>query len=440
MTNHTFEIRINRFGPIKDQTVALAPFMLFTGNSNMGKSYVNYLCYYVIKFFTTSLSNSIFEGKLKAKGENKYECEISDNDVRRALVKEVQPFMRDFLGDSELLCDVSFIFNLPEDCEKDKIRLSFQHETKEDRNHGIGLMTFYQLSINKSLITGVTYSVEEDVMINLINRHLNKYFQKHLLGEEIFSAIIMPPARGSFVGERFGLKSNIASQAGMYRRFLNDYDWSLKNVNYNNKKDTDSDQFFKSRIASLIKGNLITENGQEKLMLPNGYKLPLTAAASSIKELSPLLFFLKNWSAYPLSFCIEEPEAHLHPSMQVDVADLLAICRNKGMYFQMTTHSDYFIQRINQLVLLGDMRKKNQSAYDEFRKTKGLNQRAYLNREDVVCYYFHEDDNKNVKIDKLTADEDGIQLKTFYDVIRKMADFDDVLQLAINQINKNDVE
>ncbi len=52
------KIIINELGLIKNQEAILSPIMIFTGNSNVGKSYANYLMYYFFSSFT--------EGNLRA--------------------------------------------------------------------------------------------------------------------------------------------------------------------------------------------------------------------------------------------------------------------------------------------------------------------------------------------------------------------------------------
>lgn len=423
-------VHINEYGPIKNAEIKFYPLLLITGNSNLGKSYVNYLFYFLMRALAWVMFQSLVEKKYSgmnfAKKQNSFK--LTENDMRKWLTENVQPFMASFLGDSELLCDVSFDLGLDNVFPNGILDITYTREIQHQTEDSLPDMLFATISINGDVSTVSLLANDKRGEIQRLGQRIATYFQNKLFGQSILKSVILPPARGSYVGENFSAKEMIASQAGMYRYFLQDYDFGLHSI-FNNFK-TNDEQFFQARIKTLVNGDLITEDNKQYLVLGDR-KLPLTAAASSIKELSPFLFYLKNWSNYKFSFCMEEPEAHLHPCMQKDVADLLAACLNKGMIFQMTSHSDYFMQRINQLVLLGNLRSKDEAAYEVFRQKHGLNQRFYLKAEDVGCYYFHEVDGE-VKIECLEMGKTGLPMKTFFGIVRDLSDFDDELAIALN--------
>lgn len=88
-------------------------------------------------------------------------------------------------------------------------------------------------------------------------------------------------------------------------------------------------------------------------------KLPLHATSSMITELAPFLLLLKNgFSENGLVF--EEPEAHLHISAQRTLARLLVRIMNAGTRVVITTHSDTFIQQLNNLMQLHTHPKREQ--------------------------------------------------------------------------------
>ena len=430
-------IHINEYGPIRDAEIKFYPLLLFTGNSNLGKSYVNYLFYFLMQALSWSMFQDLVEkkyNKLNFSKENN-SFSFSENDFRKWLVENAQPFLANFLGDKELKCDVSFSLGLDELLENGKIAVLYHREQKQENDDMPFDNLVSTININGEVSSKLMFASDKKIEIQRLTNTIAIYVQKKLFGHTVLKRVILPPGRGSYVGETCSAKEMIASQAGMYRLFLNDYDLALHGVGDNKTPD---EQFFVERVKTLVDGDLITEDSKQFLLLKNGRKLPLTAAASSIKELSPFLFYLKNWSRYSFSYCMEEPEAHLHPTMQMSIADLLAACINKEMFLQLTTHSDYFLQRINQLILLGKFREQDKDAYEKFRTEHKLNSRFYLDSNDVACYFFHEKAG-NVVIDKLEYEENGLPLATFFGAVRELTSFEDELAVAMDpEEYKND--
>ena len=427
------KIHITEFGPVKDADVAFAPMLLMTGNSNMGKSYVNYLFYFLMRSITRDMFVQIVEKKFEKmkQSDAKLVFQLSENDLRRWLVDNVKPFMASFLGNEDMTCDVSFFLGMDKSIPDGLIKVEYNRKKSMEPDTDAPMETMTStINVNGEISSYTAFVNDRYAERQQVAFSVSRYFQRVAFGRFFLKSVILPPARGSYVGESYTAKEMIATQAELYKAFLTDYVFALHASIFNTGRTTDS-QFFLSRMKTLIKGELATKDNKQYLVMNNGREIPLTAAASSIKELSPFLFYLKNWSQHSLSFCIEEPEAHLHPTMQKDIADLLAACINKGMCFQMTTHSDYFLQRVNQLILLGRLRDKEPSAYEKFRKSHGLNLRFYLNEKDVACYYFHEDDENNVKIDKLEIGEEGLPLNSFFSIVRDFTNFEDDLNIAL---------
>lgn len=414
------EIIINEFGPLSNQTITLAPFMIFTGKSGLGKSYANYLTYYFFSSFTEGRLQDLVENKIK-KNRTDQQFTITEDELRQWLNNGVEEFMRDFLGDDSLTCNVNFSFSLG---ENKQLNISYTkelgkelQETFEDQRIVIANVT-----INSSTPVRI-YEYTPDETKASITKVLQWYLQSLLFEQRIIKSIILPPARGAYVGENYTTKEKIASSTGMYRLFLRDSDEGVLAFPLE-KADR---QFFTSQIERLIDGKLVSEKGLQSLKLPNGHKISLTASASSIKELSPLLFYMMNWSNMPLSICLEEPEAHLHPDMQVDIANLLAALFNKQSFLQLTTHSDYFLQRINQLIKIGYIRQEQPEAYKKLCEDRKLNNRFYLDAGQIKAYYFHADENHQSHVEELKIGRNGIPFSTFFDTVKKLREEEDYL-------------
>ncbi len=76
-------------------------------------------------------------------------------------------------------------------------------------------------------------------------------------------------------------------------------------------------------------------------------------ASSMVSELAPLALFLRSGIKSGDTLIIEEPEAHLHPGAQADMAVILARLVRAGVRVIITTHSDWLLEEISNLTLEG---------------------------------------------------------------------------------------
>ena len=79
----------------------------------------------------------------------------------------------------------------------------------------------------------------------------------------------------------------------------------------------------------------------------------LDQASSMVSELAPLALFLRSGIKSGDTLIIEEPEAHLHPGAQADMAVILARLVRAGVKVIITTHSDWLLEEISNLTLEG---------------------------------------------------------------------------------------
>lgn len=78
--------------------------------------------------------------------------------------------------------------------------------------------------------------------------------------------------------------------------------------------------------------------------------LPLMSASSSVSELAPISLFIRHYLDVGNLFIVEEPEAHLHPEAQRQIAEVLAQLANAGVKVLIATHSDIIIEQISNFV------------------------------------------------------------------------------------------
>ncbi|XXX93753.1 ATP-binding protein [Sorangium sp. So ce204] len=91
--------------------------------------------------------------------------------------------------------------------------------------------------------------------------------------------------------------------------------------------------------------------GQEIMVdVKRGLSIDLYNASSSIKQLTPLLLYLRFRAAPNDFLIIDEPEMGLHPESQARVIEALAMLVNLGVRVLVTTHSPYVMAHLNNLV------------------------------------------------------------------------------------------
>ncbi len=80
--------------------------------------------------------------------------------------------------------------------------------------------------------------------------------------------------------------------------------------------------------------------------------LPLMNASSMVSELAPVVLFFRHIIQPNSVLIIDEPEAHLHPAMQVEFTRVLAGAVKAGLRVILTTHSEWVVETVGNLVEL----------------------------------------------------------------------------------------
>ena len=83
------------------------------------------------------------------------------------------------------------------------------------------------------------------------------------------------------------------------------------------------------------------------------FNIPLHLASSSARGLSDLYFYLRHTAARDQLLIIDEPESHLDTRNQVLFARMLAGFVTSGLRVLVSTHSDYLVKELNNLIMLG---------------------------------------------------------------------------------------
>lgn len=162
---------------------------------------------------------------------------------------------------------------------------------------------------------------------------------------------------------------------------------------------------------NLLNGKLEIDNLGELKFKPNKSPkkaLPIHMTASIVKSLSSLVVYLKHIAKDNDLVIIDEPEINLHPDNQIILTRLFAKLINKGFRLLISTHSDYVVREINNLIMLSNQKMK--ATAKEF----GYDSNEFINYDDVDIHYFDYPKklrgNKQVTINKLELDLSGFEI------------------------------
>ena len=92
---------------------------------------------------------------------------------------------------------------------------------------------------------------------------------------------------------------------------------------------------------------------------PQGWTedLPLMNSSSMVSELAPVVLYLRYIVQPGDVLIIEEPESHLHPAMQAEFIRQLAAVVQSGIRVMLTTHSEWVLDELANLVHLSNLPK-----------------------------------------------------------------------------------
>ena len=134
----------------------------------------------------------------------------------------------------------------------------------------------------------------------------------------------------------------------------------------------------------------------------------LTRSSSMVSELAPLVLFLRGVISPGDTLIIEEPEAHLHPAAQTQMAATLARLVRAGVRVLVTTHSDFMLQEIGNLMRVGMLKEK-----DALKKETN----DWLLPEEVGAWHFQKDQPvKEIQFDHTV----GIEPEDYEDVVESL--------------------
>lgn len=358
------KIIIHNFAGIKHLTIDVKKINIFIGPQASGKSVVAKLLFYC-KQFIEEIGNQGIKRNQK-------------RDLDRVLKNKFETyFPRNSWGSDDFFIQY-FIGN-------ELIEITKSDDGKSGTQKlQINYPEFYVKSLEKirNLANQVDENLTEyedqlllarfELMLDIRQKVLNDFID-HLGLVSSFSQLFIPAGRSFFAtlqNSIFGFLSENNNIDPFLIEFGNYYE-RLKSSN----KVMEINHFegnivqFKYMVAvdaikkQVLQGEYFkdSETHIDYLQMNDGRRVQLTHCSSGQQEALPLTLILENLPFFPAGFkgrsiYIEEPEAHLFPSSQRDIVNLISTVyntRKTNLQFVITTHSPYILTAFNNLLQAG---------------------------------------------------------------------------------------
>ena len=389
--------RFKNLGPVDEAELELGDLTIIAGRNNTGKTYLVYTLYGFLKMWNEWPGAADYfrkERNTSTQSDTKQPSPIerlikdvrTEGHARREVDREtlnqerkavIQELVRDFSEGA-----LSGVFSSPPSAfEGASIEVEISAEFPEERSLEISLRAgeVFSIQYDGTEIVMTCSKVEEDGNVEF---WLSDFYLRFLLQELSYDPFILS-------AERFGISLfykeldftknrlvELLQQMGddkdresfspflLIDRTTSRYALPIKdNIDYTrgiSDLQKGRSDIFDSKLFDDIKdmmGGYYRSAGdaiqfRSKARKQRGFTIPLHIASSSARELSDLYFFLRHVAHENHLLIIDEPESHLDTANQIELARLLARCVRAGLKVLITTHSDYIVKEINNLIML----------------------------------------------------------------------------------------
>jgi predicted ATPase len=434
------KLTIDNLGKIIHSELELNKLTILVGDNNSGKTYITYSTYGLLKNWTDFINYSSFktiENRLKSEGQITLNKEEITAIVSKSIVSDSGSFqrrIRDLFNDKEkIFADA-------------KVKLDFEKPTifkDSEKKIQIGDKIAFEGKLkNNTLSISYTKQSDNDIDDRLFKRVLGDLFTS-LVFDDIFPDPIIITAerlgislfykeldekRNSLVDGLQKLDDQdrdihpfdiLMSMSAYYATPIRDHIAFTRNLDNIKKNNSKLDSSYSMEIIKDILGaEFKKENKQDirfytKNKKNNKFDIPLYLASSSARCIVDIYFYLKHIAKEGDILIIDEPESHLTLKNQRTMAKLIVSLINLNIHVFITTHSDFLVKELNNLILLSndfkekqDWLNKNKKSYSELDK---------INHKEVSVYQA-----TNGLLNKLNVTNKGIEIPFFDDEINSL--------------------
>ena len=412
------KVRIDQLGRIRDSEILVSPLMVFSGESGLGKSYLALLCHYFFEllintsrlnhfFVDNNIDFNVLSKDFKDAGTA---LEIKKQDLEAWMAKDAILYLRYMLGYDGISGQIEI--TLPESVP-DTMAFTYKKELTGlvDKEEIYTILSLGNLRFRKQEKT----QFDESPFAFLLRFVLIDYIFGNY--QMLDSTFVLPPSRGPILTEQ------IIPTTGMYSEFLND----MAGLNRIKPRPDTASEIVLKLFRTILEGEVDKEE-TTYIYTTNDASMPVSAAAASIREIAPLQILAKKQDVSRCAILVEEPEAHLHPLKQRMMADIIGALSHNGAIMQITTHSDYFLRRLNELIMFAKAKKTT----DDPDKLRTLSEKVNIVEdmsidESIIGAYLLRKQADNTSIAVKQDISNGIPFAAFRDAILDNMNYQDIL-------------
>jgi energy-coupling factor transporter ATP-binding protein EcfA2 len=129
-----------------------------------------------------------------------------------------------------------------------------------------------------------------------------------------------------------------------------------------------------------------------------------------VKSLHALVNYFRRRAQHADLLVLDEPEMNLHPDNQIKMARLIVEWVNAGFKVLISTHSNYILRELNNMILLSEKPKSKQSA--ALRKKYGYGKEHLISKDNVGVHFFNDG-----KVAQIPVTDDGFEIKTIEEAV-----------------------
>jgi predicted ATPase len=363
------KIRINRFKNLEEVTLELDKLNVLIGSNNSGKSSI----LQAIQFSVSAAQTSAIYGKSWKKGV--FSTSVLQEQLIYAPLRDTYS-----LAYKQLLSE-----------KKDNaIQVEFEREIGGNNTRSTILV---RKGRNKNLF------------INIENKDLGEELQNI---DNPFS-IYVPGLAGISHSEEYKTPAIVRKAAAR-----GDSNKVFRNVLHLLKQSSENWDRFKSDFKTLfpnleidIEFNPERDDFIEVLFTDNNQKLPIDLAGTGVLQILQILSYVNFYN--PKILLLDEPDSHLHPDNQRELAKILIkLVENRNLQIMLTTHSRHLLDALYESGKVFWMKSGNiiDSQNEDFETIKILLDIGALDKDELLlttnkikCVLLTEDkDTKPIKI------------------------------------------